>query len=239
MRESGTSSAPIRVGSYGSGASPVVGGGTGTCVALNGSYIQVRDLRIGGCTWAGVEIVGDYAVVEGNYITDNVVGVTVKAGSGWDKILRNQIRDNTRMSVLTVGGDDDSGAFGLLLHGDDTEVAYNTISGHSAFSYDYGRDGAAVEVYGAIRNQTHHNVALDNQAFSEMGDPRSADNTYAYNEIRSSLDRSTGLITRGASATWGRVARTALYNNHDLPQWRLEPGRHLPRRMCFGHPQDA
>ena len=30
-----------------------------------------------------------------------------------------------------------------------TDVSFNTISGSDAFSYDYGRDGAAVEVYGA------------------------------------------------------------------------------------------
>jgi hypothetical protein len=84
-------------------------------------------------------------------------------------VTGNVIRDNNRMSVNTPGGDDDSGAFGVLLQGHGTEVSFNTISGHDTASYDYGRDGAAVEVYGATGSNVHHNLAFDNDAFSELG----------------------------------------------------------------------
>ncbi|TMM24489.1 MAG: hypothetical protein E6F94_09550, partial [Actinobacteria bacterium] len=108
---------------------------------------------------------------------------------------------------------DDSGAFGVLLNGDQAEVAYNRISGSDAFSYDYGRDGAAVEVYGGQGNNIHHNVAVDNHDFSELGNPRSADNTFAYNLVRSSLATSTFLITRGGGTSLGPVLRTHAFNN--------------------------
>jgi hypothetical protein len=120
------------------------------------------------------------------------------------------------MSVLTVGGSDDSGAIGVLLRGDRTEVAFNTISGSDAFSYDYGRDGAAVEVYGGQKNHIHHNFAQDNDAFSELGHSRSADNTYAYNVVLSSLETSVFVVTRGSGSSYGPVLRTSLYNNSVL-----------------------
>jgi hypothetical protein len=118
------------------------------------------------------------------------------------------------MFVLTPSPtNDDSGAFGVLLNGDRAEVAYNRISGSDAFSYDYGRDGAAVEVYGGQGNNVHHNVAVDNHDFSELGNPRSADNTFAYNLVRSSLAGSTFLVTRGGASSLGPVMHTRVYNN--------------------------
>jgi hypothetical protein len=117
------------------------------------------------------------------------------------------------MSVLTPGGDDDSGAFGILLHGDRNEIAFNRISGHDAFSYDYGRDGGAVEIYGGQNNHIHHNVAEQNDAFTELGDARSANNTFAYNLVRSTLTSSTFLVTRGAASSFGPVLGTRAYNN--------------------------
>ena len=101
----------------------------------------------------------------------------------------------------------------MLLNGDGAEVASNRISGSDAFSYDYGRDGAAVEVYGGQGNNVHHNVAVDNHDFSELGNPRSADNTFAYNLVRSSLAGSTFLVTRGGASSLGPVTHTRVYNN--------------------------
>ena len=61
----------------------------------------------------------------------------MSSGLSDNTIVANTIRDNNKMSVNTPGGDDDSGAFGVLLNGDRNEVANNTISGSDAFSYDY------------------------------------------------------------------------------------------------------
>ena len=99
------------------------------------------------------------------------------------------------------------------MNGDRNEVAHNTISGSDTFSYDYGRDGAAVEIYGGQGNSIHHNVAVDNHAFSELGDPRTRDNTFGYNLVFSSLPDSTFLVTRGGQDGHGPVANTRLINN--------------------------
>src|SRR4051812_24628267 len=80
--------------------------------------------------------------------TNTAAGVYVKSGATDNIVGNNQLMDNNRMSVVTSSpSSDDSGAFGVLLRGDRTEVAGNLITGSDAFSYDYGRDGAAVEVY--------------------------------------------------------------------------------------------
>jgi hypothetical protein len=100
-----------------------------------------------------------------------------------------------------------------LLQGDKTEVGYNTITGSDAFSYDYGRDGAAVEVYGATFSNIHHNLAKQNDAFTELGKSTSSDNTYAYNVVISSLETSIFVVTRGSGSSYGPVTRTTLYNN--------------------------
>jgi hypothetical protein len=176
------------------------------------------------CSWAGISISGAANRIEDNLVRNNISGVAVRAGAVDNRILRNQIRDNNRMSVLTTQPWDDSGAFGVLLHGDRTEVAYNTISGSDAFSHDYGRDGAAIEIYGGRNNSIHHNQAFDNDAFAELGNSRSADNTFAYNLVRSSLERSTFLVTRGGKSGFGPVLRTMLVNNTVLMTGRYSEG---------------
>ena len=73
------------------------------------------------------------------------------------------------MSVNDKGGDNDSGAFGVLLNGDDNLVVGNVIVDSYARSEDYGTDGAAVEVYNGDRNRVARNVSRDNETFVELG----------------------------------------------------------------------
>lgn len=216
--ESGTSAQPIEVGAYGTGNDPVIdGGGTvSTCLLLNGSYLWVSKLRLQNCSWAGVDVYGDRNIVTESYITGNAAGIVLRESGTFNQILRNQVIDNKRMSVLTptsVNPDDDSGAFGLLIQGDDNEIAFNTVSGHYAFSYDYGQDGGAFEVYGGQRNRIHRNLAIDNDAFTELGSSRSADNKFYYNVVRGSLAGQIFVNTRGAESGWGPVTNTIVENN--------------------------
>lgn len=213
ITRSGTASAPIAVTAYGTGERPVFRGGASSCVRASGSYLHLSELWADDCTWAGFDIAGTHVVLESSTTTHNAAGVDIRQSAADGSVLRCAVRDNQRMSVLTQGGDDDSGAFGVVLHGDRTEVAWNSISGHDAFSYDYGRDGSAVEVYGGIGNHVHHNDTWGNDAFTELGNPRSRDNTFAYNAVRGSNERSIFLVTRGASSSWGPVLGTRAYNN--------------------------
>jgi hypothetical protein len=213
VTRSGAKEAPIVVDAYGTGALPQIGGAS-SCISLSGSFVTVRHVRVDGCRWAGIDIAGDHNRVQDSLVTHNAAGIHVRRDADGNAILHNLLRDNDRMSVLTKApADDDSGAFAVLLQGDGTTVAFNTISGSDAFSHDYGRDGAAVEVYGGRDNHIHHNLAVDNDAFSELGDSRASGNRYAYNVVRSSLASSTFLVTRGAKSGFGPVLHTAVYNN--------------------------
>jgi parallel beta-helix repeat protein len=214
ITRSGTAAQPITITAYGNGNRPLLtGGSNGDCIDLSGNHLVVAGLEVANCTWAGIAVPGDNNRVDDNIVRNNITGIYIKAGGVGNKVLRNNVRDNNRMSVLTQAPGDDSGAFGILLWGDDTEVAWNTITGSDAFSYDYGRDGAAVEIYGGQRNHIHHNWAYENDAFSELGNKRAADNTFAYNLVRNNLDHATFLVTRGGKSGFGPILRTKLLNN--------------------------
>ncbi len=213
LKQSGTSAARIVIGSYGTGALPIIEGGQ-SCVYVFASYVTLTELQVQNCVWGGIDIHGSNNRVEKNVIVNNAAGVVINAGANRNVILNNQLRDNNRMSTLTESPtNDDSGAFGVVVAGDDNDVGYNTISGSYAMSYDYGQDGAALEVYGGQRNFFHHNVTSQNDTFAEMGDPRAADNIFAYNTVISTLPKSFFFVTRGPADTFGPVLRTSLYNN--------------------------
>ena len=213
ITRTGTAGSPITIGSYSSGALPSIQGGE-SCVTLSGSHLVLEEIQVQNCEWAGVVVSGTHVRIQNSVMAHNAAGVHVRAGATDNKILRNTIRDNNTMSVLTENpSTDDSGAFGVVLRGDRTEVAYNTISGSDAFSYDYGRDGAAVEIYGGRENYIHHNAAIDNDVFSELGNDRTFGNTYAYNVVRSSLPESGFLVTRGDESRYGPVEGTIAYHN--------------------------
>lgn len=223
LSSSGLAGAPIVVGSYGAGALPRLH--TGGCLDLLGSYITVQTVHVDTCRWGGVSMSGSHNVVRHVVATGNVAGIYVRSGSVGNQILGNELRSNNRMSVLTaVPAGDDSGAWGILLNGDDNEVAYNVISGSDAFSYDYVRDGAAVEIYGGRGNRIHHNRAVDNNMFSELGNARSAGNVFSYNAVVSQLERGGFLTTRGAVSRHGPVLATQLYNNSVLLKGALSEG---------------
>jgi len=224
MAESGTAAAPITVGAYGSGANPIINGGNAinTTVRLSGSYLRVQDLTITDATWAGVRVVGDDNVIERNVIAHHVVGIQIEPGADNNKALRNTLTDNNKMSVATpcsVNCNDDSGAFGVVVQGNQNEVAYNTISGSVAPSPDYEYDGAAVEIYGGQYNTIHHNLTYDNETFTELGggSVKASDNVFAYNLVRAAsttaLHKAKFLVTRGAGDGFGPVYRTRAYNN--------------------------
>lgn len=209
---SGTPLAPITFGAYGEGKAPVIRDQS-TCLSVSGDYLVVRDLEIRACSWAGIAVSGTHVRVESNYVTDTAAGIYLKRGATENSIVHNRLIDNNRMSVLTKEPGGDAGAFGVLVRGDNNEISHNTIAGSDAFSYDYGRDGAAVEIYGGIGNRIHHNIAVDNDSFTELGNSRTADNSFTYNLVRSSLESSNFLVTRGGESKYGPVLGTSAHHN--------------------------
>lgn len=213
IHSSGVDGLRITVGSWGAGDLPVL---TGGCIQVDGSWVTVRTVRTEGCDWSGIGISGDHDTVVDSASTHNVTGIYVRPGADDAIVKRNLVIDNRRMSVNTPGGYDDSGAFGILVRGDRARVAWNLISGQFAMSYDYGMDGAAVEIYGARGTRVDHNTARDNNTFSELGDPRTRDTSFAFNVVTGSQDDATFLITRGAQSSWGPVLNTSLTHNSVL-----------------------
>lgn len=212
LASGGTASRGVVVGTYGSGGRPLIHGGN-TCVRVTGSFIRLTGIAVHNCTWAGVSLVGSFVRVDHTLISGAAAGIEVTPTSREDRILDNQLIDNNRMSVLTpTPHNDDSGAFGILLRGERTLVARNRIDGSDAFSYDYGRDGSAVEVYGGRDNLIVRNIAVADHAFTELGNPQSAGNTYAYNLFVSRAPNATFLVTRGAHDAFGPVRDTRVYN---------------------------
>ncbi len=221
----GTSSASITIGAYGSGAQPLIRDAHEN-VAITGAYLVIRDLattaaptshdsscqnwplgyRVGFRFYSGA----NHVTVRDSTASGLYMGVMVNAGATDNRVYRNTLRDNDMRDPNVAS---DAGAVGVLLEGDRTEVSWNTISGSDACSPQYGRDGAAVEIYGGRDNKIHHNIATQNNAFTELGNSRSANNTFAYNRITSTLTAANVLVTRGANDSHGPVTGTRFHSN--------------------------
>nr|WP_236714667.1 right-handed parallel beta-helix repeat-containing protein [Nonomuraea pusilla] len=218
LSASGTAARPIVVQPYGTGPLARI---TGECVVVNGNHWRVSGLRATGCRWAGFEIGGDHNELSGVEADKNIAGVWVTPSGSSNTIKDSTFRRNNRMSVNDEGGDNDSGAFGVLLNGDDNVVTGNTITGSYARSADYGTDGAAVEIFNGDRNRVTHNRAHDNETFTELGAEKgktATGNLFAFNVVTSGRKRGSFLITRGPGHIVGPVKGTvAVHNSVYLP----------------------
>ncbi|MFF2318984.1 hypothetical protein ACFVTE_22280 [Arthrobacter sp. NPDC058097] len=220
LDESGTAASAIRLNGYGNGNLPTITGGEGgNCFRLDGSYVEVDGLRATNCGYAGFNVYGDHVVVKNSEASDNTAGIKVGTGSDFGNYSNNVLTDNNVMNVNTPGDQcgtpdaanctDDSGAFGVLINGNDNEFSGNTVTGSTAFSYDFSRDGSAFEIYNGSRNNIHHNRAIDNNVFSEIGrsDGAADGNVFRYNLVRSSCGdecaEAAGLIIRGPDTKFG------------------------------------
>lgn len=228
---SGTARSGITLGSYGSGNLPtIVAGQEGSCVKIDGDYITVDGLRAEACGYAGFSVSGDHNVIRNSAATQNAAGIKVGDGSDFGLYADNTLTDNNVMNANTPGTacgtpaavqcNDDSGAFGILINGSDNEFSGNTITGSTAESYDFIRDGSAFEIFNGSRNNIHHNTAVDNNVFSEIGRSKGAaadGNTYRYNLIRSTCgdncSKAVGLIARGPTSSFGPTNNTTFEHN--------------------------
>ncbi|MGN9837302.1 choice-of-anchor Q domain-containing protein [Nonomuraea sp. H19] len=238
---SGTGAAPIVVDSYGTATErPVITGHTEACVSLEGAHIEVYNLQVGlaqdgaRCTWAGIKVTGSDNVIERNLITGAAAGVYIAPKVLYTAVTANDFLDNNHMSKLTpkeVNDNDDSGAFAILVQGDSSNIGWNEIRGSIAFSYDYGMDGAAVEIFLGSDNWIHHNIAVDNETFTELGTSRDVNNdgtpvdpdgtsgnVFEYNVI-DGPETQAGVVTRGPQEPGndpdpnGPVLNTVFRNN--------------------------
>jgi hypothetical protein len=243
ITENGTATLPIIVDAFGEGAVPIIQNNVSTDtspqyhddILIRGSYIQINNLSLratayaqegpGQCAgqpigiYAGVRLTGtsSYVTIQDSQMSSLTRGVSVEKGSHHNKILRNVITENTIMNTLTNnGGSDDAGAHGMVLYGDENEVAYNYFEDNVGCSYDYTHDGSSVEIFSSSNNNVHHNEAVNELTFSEIGhntNENASNNRYSYNIVNSSRARANFLVTKGYGNKWGPVFGTKVYNN--------------------------
>lgn len=213
--KSGTPAKRITIGAYGpksAGKPRLTNNAYDFCVMVGASYVTVTNVHVTGCR-VGIWSRGTENLITKVEATRNMHGIEVDAGSLRTRVVRNHLHHNDQMAANTPGAFDDYGAVGVVVVGDDTEVAFNKITDNWAPSADFGTDGSAVEIYGGIGTVVHHNVSRNNRTFTELGNSRSADTTYAYNVATSTLKDSEFLITRGSDDYFGPVRGTVAVNN--------------------------
>ena len=224
-RWSGLPTAPITIESYGSGALPTIQNAHDN-VVVTGSYLIFDSLatradapaydpqcdnnplgwRVGFRFMSG----SSNDIVRNSSASNQFYGIDVEQGSSHNQILNDQLVNNNMKSDNLSA---DSGGVAIVLGGDDNRVAYNYITGSDMCSRFYGRDGTAVEVYGGQNNVVDHNNSVDNNNFTELGNGRTANNTFAYNYVRAYQTQANFLVVHGTRDSDGPTYNTQVYNN--------------------------
>lgn len=163
---------------------------------------------------------GSYNTLQNSKATHLTAGIYTSTETHHNRLLYNTLTDNNVMHKLTpktVNASDDLGAWGILLHGDNHEVAYNYLSNNAAWcAYDFAYAGNAVELYEARNNSIHHNISIDDITFSELGGSanlKSENNTYSYNLVVSKRPMARFIVARGAGNKFGPNPGTKLFHN--------------------------
>lgn len=215
IRSNGTSTSPLTFTAYGTGPRPTIRNSGG------GTYAK------------GIDIYGDYVVVEGLLVQDaHETGVAIRSGadhniirdieatavgigfavSGQYNLITHCYAHDLTMVINTSGGDDDYGAVGYWLYASNNEISYNKCINCRAPSYDYGYDGGFVEIYTQGNNLSniyiHHNYAERTNGFMETGGGGSVrDVTLAYNVIYNPPGGALCLHDSGSFATYHQNIR--------------------------------
>lgn len=222
VKSSGTSGARITIGAYGTGALPVFDGGAANYpITVTGNFVTVQDVQVqnaGKSDRVGLGWYGTDGLATGVTATGNAIGAQAYAGAHRLRITACNLSNNTVVIDpdgvgSAAGSTDDYGASGLVvLAADNVEIDHNVISGNVGPSGDFGQDGSAVEIYGAIGAVVHHNVCQNNQTFSELGDTRTSGTIYHNNLITSNINGALGVNAQGTGA-FGPVLNTQFHHN--------------------------
>jgi hypothetical protein len=221
----GTAANPIIISAYGRGKLPTIENARDNIV-VTGSHLVFQKLKtradpVGTDPSCDNQPIGwlvgwrfmsgsSHNVVQHSKAHDLYMAVYIAAGSHDNTIIRNTFTDINVADTVNTG----TGGMAIVVHGDSNEISHNTISGSDSCSRAYGRDGSAIEIFGGRDNSIHHNRAINNNTFVELGHSRTAHNTIAYNVVTSSLKAGMFLVARGAQDTsWGPTTDTRVYNN--------------------------
>jgi hypothetical protein len=232
----GTASNPILIGAYGSGELPIIRDAYLTNVRITGKYLIVENLHAtmvkdlnpdphclnqprGRKIGFGFGDTAAHNVLRHSKATKLSIGVSTAFKSHHNKILYNTITDNNMVWELTQSST--SGATGILLHGNNNEIARNFFARNRPIcTYTGVRGGISIELYGASNSNIHHNIIQGDRVFTELGsspDYVARNNVFAYNLHISSYSASTYgarfVVTRGYGHKFGPVIGTKVYHN--------------------------
>lgn len=237
---------PITIGAYGTGDNPVLrADAAGSSqnqvnVLISGSYLLVENLKttlinpyrdqtcpqadgsgVPKGWYVGVQITGSHNDLRNLEASALAVGVSTNDNTAHNRILSSYLHDlNALWRIDFRNGV--MGAIGVLLHGDDNEVAYNLIERNYAgcevkvSNPILANYSAPFEVYNANRNYIHHNKAYEHRKQIEMGHDSghtTDDNVLAYNLFVSSRPSAKGPNLHTVGNPFGPVNRTQAYNN--------------------------
>jgi len=183
ISSSGSDASPISVEAYGSGEAPTIElpDVEANAIRVTGSHVVILDLRLRNIKYVAVFVAesSQYVVVGGTEIVNAGLGISFQGSH--HKALSNYIHDLHMINNTPDVSNGDYGAVGIVMTGEDIEVAWNLFENCRAPSYDYGVDGGAVEIFGDISGaRIHHNWAYATDGFMEMAGNVS-DMVIAYN----------------------------------------------------------
>ncbi len=239
ITESGTASARITVGKYGGDAKPIlesnregmnivkVSGSYVTIQSLNPKAIAPRTVTVSNCRLpndvktanvghvVGIQLAGSNNIAQYNETFGGYSGIQISGGNG-NKVLYNTVRNADMMDRLDSGGDNDAGAFAVhVYNSNNSEIAYNFITGALACSFDYVADGGAIEFFNGGSGLIHHNKVENSDAFTEVGCGGGAGGsmTFAYNTFNISLEKGLFFYAHGGGKFSCSGTSFKFYNN--------------------------
>lgn len=149
---------------------------------------------------------------------NHTIGIFIGPGAGNNVVRHSHLQNNNVMQAHTLGRNDELGAWGMLVNGDNNQIAYNYFERNRAWcSYDgIERPSNSIELFESSNNTIHHNVSVNDRVFSEMGSSGnrvSENNLFAFNLAISDLNETRFIVSRGSSHQFGPVNRTRAFNN--------------------------
>jgi hypothetical protein len=228
----GTSTAPVRISAYGTGALPLIKNGLNQNVRITGSWQVLDSLAVRfdatQFTTCG-EPIGDHYgfnfqagahdnTIQYSSASYEMAGIHLAAGATHNHIVHNEIHHNQMLTAFNSNPEVDQGAWGILVNGAYNGIAYNYFHDNAAVCRNQGwvLRSKSINVYAAVGNLIHHNMSSD-RVFAELGSAptiRTAHNVFAYNVFASTMTDSRFVTTRGAGDTaWGPVLGTILLHN--------------------------
>ncbi|MCA9888098.1 MAG: putative Ig domain-containing protein [Anaerolineae bacterium] len=171
---SGTASARITFGAYGDGAPPIFEntqpGIYRTAIQVQANYITVHDVIIRNTREHGINNFGNNNIFENIEVYGTGMGIRTH---GNNTTIRNNYVHDLIMIVNDSNWDNDYGVMGIVVSQGDGHFIYgNRLVNLIQNSIDYGKDGAALEVYseGTTSNIHFYGNYIENcDNFLEIG----------------------------------------------------------------------